>query len=131
MTSPASHTIMDLNNIPSAFKNAIGTHEVFRKLGFSPDEINWHMNPDGQFFCVLEAQGKTFAVTVGFLDVKKHTPAEWQGEFRQLTEAVNKQEVDEETMYSWYFNCEAFRRKVDFLTAMWAKGITPPKELPN
>lgn len=118
---------MDLCSVPHAFKNGIGTFEAFRRLGFTPDEIQWHMNPDGMFFCVLVTQGKQFAVQVGY--VKELAGKDWQSAFREVTTAINERRVPEETLREWYMGCEAFQRPTDFLLALFSKGIEHPKFL--
>lgn len=115
---------MDLSSVPSAFKEAVGTFEAFRKLGFTPDEIKYHLNPDGNMFVLLEAQGKSFAVAVGQVSM---TVEQWKQAWSDLITAINDGSVPQQDLDAWWACCRPHIEAAAFLEALIMKGI----DLPN
>ena len=111
---------MTYDEINPNFREMLGAFEVFRKLGFTPDEIQVARNPNGELFVVLLAQGKQFAITCGVTDM---TDATFEREWIRTATMWNEG-LPEEVRTRIYLNCKAFTHKTDLLMAMLSKGIT-------
>ncbi len=111
-------------DIPEAFQEALGTHEAFRKLGYSADDIWVHLRDDGMMFVIVRPQGQPdFAVGVGKCAM---TPEEWRVQWPALATAVSEGRVSPKDMNAMWVASVPFRHKVDFISALLMKGLSPP-----
>ena len=56
---------MGFDYYPPIFKEVFATHEFFRRLGFSADQVYLHLREDQMLMVILKHSDKTFAVMVG------------------------------------------------------------------
>lgn len=104
-------------NFPREIDDAWAVHEVFRRLGFLPEEIFVSMdNPDGLLLVVLMAQEKTFCVSVG---KPPFSEAEFIALWTQFTTALPS--IPEEYLQ------QAWERSIDkfpaLVQALFLKGF--------
>ncbi len=114
------------SDIEPAFREAIGTFEALRKMGFSSDDIFFGVGGElkglgYQFYVKLETQGKDFTVITGFVkDEPEKIRARWQ-------EIAEQQPTMEQSLLD-----EVWQRSVAFLNfaaigqAINDKGIFLP-----
>jgi hypothetical protein len=114
---------MTYDDIHPTFRNALGVHEVFRRVGFTPEDIFVHRNPDGEMHVAVVQGEKRFAVTVGF--VPHETEEAWADDWNALTYAVIEKRVSERDFRRCLEECGLLGASVPFLMAMRAKGIVP------
>lgn len=129
---------MKLSTIHPTFQEALGTHEAFRRCGFSPDDIFWHLNPDPSYpagtdtfgkpgtremFVVLKTQGKDFSVNVGKVRMSHE---EWEVAWKAVCTAVLERKVSDSDFQVMWESSMAYRDKVGFVLAIGAKGIEIP-----
>jgi len=114
---------MKRSDLPQAFQEALGTHEVLRKLGFLAKEIFVHQNPDNSVLVLLRTQGKEFIVHVGFVGM---TRDEMEKEWPKAVRAFNNLEIPEQELLDMVSESKAFREKVSLIFAIQDKGIVIP-----
>jgi hypothetical protein len=116
---------MTFNDVHPAIREYFGYHELFRRLGFSPDELIPLVGPleDGgpedQLFFVLESQGKRFTAMCG--QVKDF--ATFNADLAVFVDALQKKTIsdaDLKLMWEWS-SCRA--NVVEILEAVRAKGF--------
>ena len=112
-------------DIHPVFREALGTHEAFRKLGFPAEDIYVHLNPDRTMLVVLKTQNKDFTVTVGSFN-KSVTYQKWKNSWTAVGLAVIERRVSEKVLDRIWRSCYVYRQKVEFLMGIYAKGITIP-----
>lgn len=121
---------MTYDEIHPAMRAALGTFEMLRRLGFKSADIFFHQNaneptnplePRGMMFVVLKTQGKEFTIRVGLVE---STYEAWVDEWQAVVAAALEHRIEEADRI--VEESEAFRRKVDFLLAIRAKGIRIP-----
>jgi hypothetical protein len=115
-----------LDSYPKEFKEALATHEFFRKLGFSAENIFIHLRADGMLMMVLEDQGKRFAVN---LSPTKLTEIELRSQWPELVGKINGGEVPGEELDAVWVNSYIFANKVDAVATLLLKGFHCPKNL--
>lgn len=113
-----------IDSYPEGFKEALATHEFFRKLGFSADNIFIHLRIDGMLMVILEDQGKRFAVNVHRTQL---TEDELRKQWPELVEKINRGEVPQEELDAAWVNSYIFANKVDAVAALILKGFHCPK----
>jgi hypothetical protein len=59
------------DDVPRAFRIALGVHEAYRRMGFPAESLYAHRNDDGEFMYVLKEQGRTFAFTCGPIELNE------------------------------------------------------------
>lgn len=111
---------MTYDEINPVFREMLGTIQVFRKLGFLPDQLNAARNPNGDLFVVLSAQHKDFAVACGRSDMTKEV---FEREWKRTALAWNESMADEDRTRI-YSECNAFRHRMHLLLTLSKKGIT-------
>lgn len=125
---------MKYDEISPAVRAYIGTHQVFRQLGFSAECLNImtarSVKHGGllSLFCVLKTQGKSFSVELGAIEqvgvAYKKTELLVLEEYRRVALAISS--VSEDDMRRIMEESEAFREKVSMLMALMNKGIVLP-----
>jgi hypothetical protein len=110
-----------------AISRLLAMHEVFRRIGFSADDIFIHRRPDGAIFSILVVNSKQFRIIVapvGF-DSEEQMAAEW----RTVCEYVsaNKPEfVDLLEVWLDDLRLNVIVNTPEMLLAIEAKGIRVP-----
>lgn len=112
-------------DIHPVFREALGTHEAFRKLGFPAEDIFVHLNPDRTMLVVLKTQNKDFTVTVGSFN-KSLTYPTWKMSWNAVGLAVIEGRVSEKDLERIWRSCYVYRQKVEFLMGISSKGIVIP-----
>ena len=119
---------MKYEDISPTMRAFLGGREAFRRMGFRPEdlycEIAWSM----RFcvlscFCKLVAQDKEFLLEVGPVD----DPVTFGHEYDRITEAINSGAVSQEDCERIWIESEPCQKKVEFVTAVLAKGFKVPK----
>lgn len=115
---------MNYEQISPTFRQALGCHEGFRKLGFASDDIFVHWNPTGEMLVVLKIEEKQFRVTVGCMDGASRD--EWERLWNATVEAVREGVVSQPTMDRVWQESLAFNHGHDFVAGILHKGIKIP-----
>jgi hypothetical protein len=114
---------MKYTEIPEPMRNALGTFEMLRRLGFESKDIYWDMQPDTMMQVVLRTQGKQFAIDVGFLHMTK---AKFKTKWTAVMDALTAGQIPENDYWRLFQECEAYRLTDDMVEAMKRKGIRVP-----
>lgn len=112
-----------LMSFPGPFREALAVHECIRKLGFSSSQVFMHRNPPPRhdIVVVLKHRGKQLATTVGIYDKD-----DWQEQWTKLVHLFNGNQIGESEFWDWYEKSWVNQHKIEFLTVMESKGISPP-----
>lgn len=140
------NTVFNLEAVPDAMKEAICCHEVFRRLGFRPEEIFFNAQPpskpcidqlipDGEdpadyaeIQVVLRTQGKEFVSVAGIL---KGSAIQASEVWTELAGNVVDGSIPEIEMARWLASSRVFGASVRLLVAIMQKGIELPTKRPN
>lgn len=114
---------MEFDDIDPVFREAIGTFEAFRKMGFPAEEIFVLRNKDGSMLVMLRTQGKEFGVAVGSLDMTKE---QWMEAWKDVALAVGDGRIQEDVLDQIWLSCRPYAEKVSFVLAIGQKGILIP-----
>lgn len=77
--------MVDLKQIPVAFREALACHQVLRRLGFKSDDI-YVMYSEGYLFLSLKTQGLEFNIDLGEVETNEvEFPTFWA----EIVEAFN------------------------------------------
>lgn len=112
----------ELDRFPAPLKEALATHELLRRLGFSSDQIFMHRNPPPleDIVVVLKHQGKQCAITLGKL------VGPWEEDWSRLVELYNTHVITEAEFQAWYDQSWVRMHAPEILLVLGQKGITPP-----
>jgi hypothetical protein len=118
----------EINPVLRAF---MGNREGFRKLGFSADSLFCLVSGSAKLgvascFVQLQAQGKTFAVECGPIEIEKGA---FEAHYREVCEAINSGRVSQTDMDRIWVESEVCQHKSEFLLALLQRGIVVPKTL--
>jgi hypothetical protein len=112
--------------VDKVLREALATHEAFRKLHYSADDIYIALNSGPkelkeliQISMVLRSGGKQFTVTIGFV---KESPAEVQKLWDDLGEKWNKTWTEEQRKALWE-GSSIRKNSVAFMAAFVSKGF--------
>ena len=123
---------MKYADVPKPMREAIGTFEMLRRLGFESNDIFFYHNgdepeggsePKNMMFVCLKTQGREFFIRVGVVDLPYR---DWAHTWQAVAMAVRSgtlPKADAERMVS---ECDAFLQTKSMVRAMLAKGITVP-----
>lgn len=115
---------MKYGEIPRPMRDALGTHEMLRRLGFSTDDIFWAFRVDKMMQIVLHTQGKEFVIDVGFLP--HMTREQWEGQWSAVMEALLAKQISKRDYANLLSECEAYKHTADLVLAIKSKGIEIP-----
>ncbi len=107
-------------------REAIGVHSIIEKMGFSMADIYMQRAPnaisgDIHVFVMLKTQGREFIYDCGPSDISEDA---WQNVAKAAFRAWNAaSQTERECLFE---HCEARKDAVLMLSAIVAKGITPP-----
>jgi hypothetical protein len=115
---------MRYKDIHPTFREAIAAFELFRRMGFTPDQIFWHLNGNEPLerrymFAMLKAQGKEFNFRLGIV---KLSWEEWQREWVKLSEYFTD-EMPQSLRDRIFNESEAYSQRVPLLAAIVKKGF--------
>jgi hypothetical protein len=121
---------MRYEDISPTMRAFLGGREAFRKMGFRPEDLYCEIAWSARFhvlscFCKLDAQGKTFSLEVGPVN----DPEAFEHEYERVAKAINGGEVSQEDCDRIWVESEPYRKKVEFVAAVVAKGFKPPRDL--
>jgi len=104
-----------------AYLEAYATHEAFRRLGFSSDQIFVHRNPAPllDLMVVVRHHGTQFAVSVGRVE------DDWQTRWGDMVALVRSDPGDHDLRHIWESSLIS-RHTVGLILDLEAKGIEPP-----
>lgn len=107
--------------VAPVYREAYATHEAFRRLGFTPDQIFVHRNPAPllDLMVVVVHHGAQFAVSVGRVE------DDWKTQWGDMVELVRSDPDEAERMQIWESSRIA-SNTVGLLMSLAAKGIEPP-----
>jgi len=111
-------------DIPEPMRNALGTHEMLRRLGFASDDIYWDMRVDGMMQIVLKTQGKQFVIDVGVLP--DMTYEQWQERWKVVMAALLAKQISAADYARLLSECESYRFTSELAQAIARKGIRIP-----
>jgi len=114
---------MRYSDIHPTFREAIGVHEGFRKLGFEASDIYVTLTEDGVMLLVLHVQDKEFVVGAGVVEMTRDA---WIGEWTRIADAVLDNSVTDEDLEKIWTDSLPYQRPVEFALAIEGKGITLP-----
>lgn len=121
---------MRLLDYEQPFKEAVGTFEALRKLGFSSNDIFFGVaTPRSdivQVFVALKAQGKEFTVTLG---VVKGTATQVTDTWKTLAERIVAGQIPQADLDHVWQNCLVRQHAEDFVAALKNKGLVLPLSL--
>ena len=115
---------MKYDDIPAPMREALGTYEMLRRIGFKPEEVTWHLNPDHMMLASLQTQGKEFDIRCGILDAR--SPEAHLKRWTEVITAYNNRQIPDEDCNRLLVECDAYRMTDEMLGAMRAKGIRVP-----
>jgi hypothetical protein len=128
MPSPPLH----YEQIDPTLRAFLGTFEVFRRLGYSSDDlfclISRSARAGGRLSCFLwlkTRDGKEFTVEVG--PITSWHPKDFEDEYKRVSQAWNEGAVSEEDRERILLDSEAYKHSVLLLQSLAAKGFVPPK----
>jgi hypothetical protein len=117
-----------LSKCKNVVQGFVGAFELFRLMGFTPDEIFAHRNPDGELQLRIEQDDKTFGCTIGFDD---GTHEEIKAALLEASEAGAEGRIPNEDITAVVVGTRMLLGDRDgLLNAIRAKGIlirTPEK----
>jgi hypothetical protein len=121
---------VSLLDYPQPFKEAVGTFEVLRKLGFPSEAIFFGVADPSpgvvQVFVALKFREKEFTITLGTVP---GTPEEVKATWMDLATQIVNGAVPQSDLNQVWQNCLVRRHSTDFLLALTNKGLIPPKTL--
>ena len=125
---------LDPMQYPEPIRECWAVHQAFRALGFAPEEIYVAIGKDARhpqfeaaLFVVLRAQGKEFLVTLdGYASEAAAEAAvnQWEA----FATFSNDGTFDEGVLKVIYDTSNVIQNKVEFITALYNKGIRPSRE---
>jgi len=115
---------MKYGEIPEPMRNALGTHEMLRRLGFPTDDIFWSLRVDKMMQIVLQTQGKDFTIDVGFLPRMTHE--QWEKRWRSVMDALLANQISKHDYARLLSECEAYQHTANLVVAIKSKGIEIP-----
>ena len=125
---------LDPRQYPEEVRECWAVHQAFRALGFAPEDIYVAVGGDARhpefnaaLFVVLKAQGKEFIVTLGGYASEEQAEAVLQ-QWEAFATFSNDGAFDEGVMTSIYEMSNVMQNKVEFVTALFNKGIRPTQE---
>jgi len=112
-----------LTSFHPVFLEALSVHEALRKLGFASAQIYMHRNPAPRFdvVVVLKHRGKQLVTTAGV-----YSGDDWQEQWTKLVHLFNGNQIKESDFWDVYEKSWVNEHRIEFLTAMEMKGISPP-----
>jgi hypothetical protein len=114
-----------LDGFPRWAREALGYHQLWRRLGFEPDEM--HVVSQGaQVAAVLMSQGLTFTALVG--DGTGLTRESFAAIWHEVVERVNAGKADDAAVMAVLDASVAWRERATLLACMHAKGFAWPFE---
>lgn len=116
---------MKYREIPPPMRNALGTFEMLRRMGFAAEEIRWHLGEGQMMFVVLQTQGQTFAIRVGVLD--GYSDERFEAEWTKIAAALVSGAISDGDYSRMFAECEAYTQTGDLALALDAKGIRIPQ----
>lgn len=118
---------MKFNDIHPVYRQAIGCHEAFRKLGFPSEEIFvLYQGGDSTLFVTLESQGKKFNVAVGRMVL---TQGQFEKDWGEITTKINDGTVSQADLDAIWQDSMPAKDSTGFLLALYEKGIQVPKTM--
>jgi hypothetical protein len=112
-----------LDSYPRWAREALGYQQLWRRLGFEPDEM--HIVSQGkQVAAVLQSQGLTFTALCGNGDGL--TEVSFAAIWNRVCERVNASRPDDREVLQVIDRSVAWRHRVEVLASMHAKGFTWP-----
>lgn len=123
---------MKYAEIPRPMRDALGTYEMLRRLGFPSNDIHWHHNgdeppgspePRGMMFVVLQTQGKSFTMRVGIVDT---TYDAWRDKWFAVMQALLDNAISDKDYGRLLSESEAYRNTDALCVAIRAKDIRIP-----
>lgn len=122
---------MRYEELPLVVRNVLGTHEVFRKLGFSADDLYVSLNRTPEVpvtqvgvFVILKTQGREFSVTCGGWPMGKDD--ELQALWNRAVDAYNSGDLSDRDGQRILEESPAFRRAPELLLLLKDKGFQIP-----
>lgn len=116
---------MQYDEIPRAMRNALGTFEMLRRMGFAPDDIFFDMREEDKMMAVvLKTQSKEFVVLVGILDGMAYE--QFKEQWVRVVNALNAHEISDDDLSRTLVESEAYCFTHSLTTALMRKGIRIP-----
>lgn len=116
-----------MNNYESvspAMREMLATHDAFRKLGFTPDDIFVHYNSDGTVLVAVHGKDdREFAVTCGHVDLSREG---FVREWTRVVEAVRSASFPQADLDRMWIESLVYRERVTFVASLVAKGVYVP-----
>lgn len=117
---------MRYHEVHPTLRQALGCFEGFRRLGFEADDIFFiYASRQLELFCVLKTQDKEFSINCGPL---RMTQREWEATVTVATHAINTGLMPEEDLQRIWSESMVFKKSMEFLLVLKAKGIVIPVE---
>lgn len=127
---------MRFSEYPTYLKDLWASHEAFRRLGFSSDDIYVLVGRDGidplhrwTLFSLLKAQKKEFCITISYhVQKKKAVESVVRKEWPPFVARINAREFDNEELHTHFH--EWLGRNggaMSFTAAVMNKGFYLPK----
>jgi hypothetical protein len=114
---------MKYDDITSAMRAFIGTHEVFRKLGFPAENLYCQAAPSARaggrlsLFLTLKMDSNEFNVELGLIDNEEEAAKE----HAKVCEEIKRIPADD--LDRMYHECEAYTNKMELMMSLKKKGF--------
>lgn len=123
---------MKYEEISETMRLFMGAREMFRKIGFSADDLFCEVARSVVFhgllscFCTLKTQGKSFRVLCG--PIPNQDEEAFGREYKAICAAAASGNISQEDADRIWQESEPFADKVGFLRAIQSKGFRIPKQ---
>jgi hypothetical protein len=119
----ASRTYEEISPVMRAF---IGTYEVFRRLGYAPDDLyasaNMALQTDQMYgWFILQQEGKDFSIQLAPIT----SAEEFEDEYVTVAHIVSSGGVAQADLDRMYAECTARQFAVQLILALAQKGFRP------
>lgn len=115
---------MNADDIHPTFRQALGFHEGFRRLGFRSEDLYVAYQPATKIFYVqLRTQDKTFSVSVGYIEGTEEVLYE---QWIAIATAAVSRALSEAAMQQCWAESLAYADPNGFIHAILQKGFTIP-----
>lgn len=113
----------DFDSVSPVMREMLAVHEGFRKLGFKPEDIFAHYNPDGSVLMVLHVNDREFGVFCGNVDLTREG---FYREWERVVEAVTGGSMPQADCDRIWKESVLYQHRQSFVAAIVVKGIEIP-----
>lgn len=115
---------MNADDIHPTFRQALGCHEGFRRLGFEPEDLYFvYQHKTEIFYIQLQTQQKEFYLSLGYI---KDSQEEIYRQWTAITQAVRDRKISEAVLQQCWAESMVYQDPTGFLEALVRKGFTIP-----